>query len=97
MNMAHYWAAVKEMAADLPDQVHVVILADGTRTERTDFLAREIAARLLVDGAARVASSEEVISYAERERRRQQFAEAIERVTSSQPIRVKIQKQEKPE
>lgn len=90
MNVAHFWAQVKEMEGDLPETVHIVAL--GSR--RVGTARRSEAARCLVSGTHRIASDEEAAEFDARQRRRDELQRAIQAVLQPQSMTVVVKSKE---
>ena len=72
MDLRTYYQRIRAMAASLPDPVVVASLAtpDGGRAGRLTEVPRDVAARLIADGAAEIAGEAQVAEFLEETRQR---------------------------
>ena len=78
MDLKIYYQKIRDQRSAIPEEFPIVISADtqdggrrGTMTEVT----RDLAAKLLVDGIAHLASPEDAAGYRERQKRERKTAE----------------------
>jgi hypothetical protein len=60
-----YWREVNTVAASLAEEVFLASLAtpDGGKAGRTSLVGRDVAARFIVEGRARLANDEEIARF----------------------------------
>jgi hypothetical protein len=80
MNLRNYYAKIRETEAELTGSPVVVVsleTPDGGRAGVASEVPRQLAARMIVDGRARVATIEEIAGLRDREAQERRAAEQM--------------------